>query len=207
MMDDIGRELAAASTQSLLARHLDGDASALEALILRHHSRIERIVRVRLGPSAANQAALPDVLQDVYVRIVERVHRFEHRKESRFIDWVARLAQNVITDGLRRASARKRGGGLADRLRANSAVPAPDELPAVTSAVHSKVARHENAELLDLHLHALSEAHREVIVLRDFAGEDWATIAQVMGRASAAACQELHRRAMTELRRRFQSRT
>jgi DNA-directed RNA polymerase specialized sigma24 family protein len=52
-------------------------------------------------------------------------------------------------------------------------------------------------------LHELSPAHREVIVLRDFAGCDWRTVAERMERPSAEACQELHRRARRELEQRY----
>lgn len=200
-------DTSAQSSLVLLARYRAGEHQALEKLLRRCYPRVERIVRVRLGPALKERDGIADVVQDVFVRIVEGLEKFEARTDSRWIDWVARLAQHEIADHARRAGAKKRGGALAERVRAvaesEDGSPTPADLPADSTAVPSRAARRELTELVDRCLSELSEPHREVILLRDYAGEAWAAIAEQMGRPSPEACQELHRRARRELGRKF----
>lgn len=156
-----------------------------------------------MGPALLARETVADLVQDVFVRVVQGVEGYERRVDSSWIDWVARLAQNEISNHVRRDRAEKRGGALAERVRALAASASSCDAPAETTAVHSKASRREMAELVDECLGELDEPHREVILLRDYAGGDWRTIAEQMGRPSAEACQELHRRARRQLQRRL----
>ena len=198
-----------ANTYTLLERHRAGDAAALETLIKRYYARIKRIVRVRMGTALLARETLDDVVQDVLVRIVESAEKYEQRDDSRWIDYVARLAQNEISNHARRDRAKKRGGGVAQavQMHAESASASQWDVPAETTGVSSKVACAEQAEIVDQCLSELADAHREVILLRDYADCDWRTVAELMQRPSAEACQELHRRARRALGEAFHERS
>ncbi len=197
---------AAQSTYALLRRHRAGDKVALQVLMERYYPRVRRIVRVRLGAALLQRETIDDVVQDVFVRIVEGLIQYEERVDARWIDWVAQLAQNEIANHARRDGTRKRGGDLAARVRSLAESAASFAAAADSTAVHSKVATREAEAIVDQCLHELSEPHREVILLRDYADCDWKTVAEQMGRSTAEACQELHRRALQELRRRYRGR-
>ena len=186
-------------TYVLLARYRAGDAAAMQTLAERYYPRVRAIVRARLGAGLLSRETVDDVVQDVFVRIVESAGRFEQRSDARWIDWVARVAQNRIANVARRDRAQKRGGALRRAIRlhgeSGSCIDVMDE----TASVGSKVARGEQHEMVLQCLGELTEPHREVILLREYAGGDWRMVAEQMGRASAEACQELHRRARLEL--------
>ncbi|MEO6595514.1 MAG: sigma-70 family RNA polymerase sigma factor [Planctomycetota bacterium] len=194
-------------TYELLARYRTGDAAALQVLAERYYPRVEAIVRARLGAALLSRETVADVVQDVFVRIVESAHRFEQRGNARWIDYVARMAQNEIANHARRESAQKRGGALARLLRSQGDSISLLDVADDATSVGSKVARAEQHAILLLCLGELAEPYREVILLRDYAGGDWRTVAEQMGRPSAEACQELYRRARRELGVRMQARS
>ena len=184
----------------LIRRHRAGDDEALGRLIQRYYPRIERMVRVRLGAALRSVETVADVVQDVLVRVLKGLDKFEARDDSRWIQWVAQLAQHEILNHARAERAQKRGGGLAHRVRMHAESATNFEIPAESTGVASKAARHEEVDRLDRCMEHLSEPHREVILSREYAGGDWKTVADCMGR-TPEACQELHRRARMELAR------
>ena len=161
------------------------------------------MARVRVGGRLLQRETIEDVVQDVLVRVLRGLEGYEPRSDARWIDWVARLAQNEISNHARRASAQKRHG-LALELESHADSTADWQLSSPATGASTAAMRREEAELVDSCLAELPEAHREVILWREYAGADWKTVAEEMNRPSAEACQELHRRARQELRRRLQ---
>ena len=186
-------------TFALIERHRAGDPAALEELIEHYYPRIERMIRVRLGATLAARTTVADVVQDVFVRLLKDLDQFEPREDARWIDWIARLVQNELSNQMRRERTLKRSEPEVDRRRGSTASRTSFSVPAETSGVPSKVARDELARIVDECLTQLPEVHREVILLRDYAGADWKDIAEKLQRPSPEACQELYRRARNDL--------
>jgi RNA polymerase sigma factor (sigma-70 family) len=138
------------------------------------------------------------------VRVLEGLVAYEPRGDARWIDWVAKLAQHEIQNHARRERTQKRGGGLAKEIRIHAESAAEWDIPADTTGVHSKVARKETTSMIDRFVNELSDAQREVMLLRAYAGGDWTSVAELMGR-SIGACQELHRRARMALAERLRT--
>lgn len=187
------------NTRILLARHRAGDKTALEILFRRYYPRVARIVRIRLGPARLARASEDDYVQDVFRRMLESIHQYEERSDAHFIDWVAQIAQHVISNHARNDRAQKRGSGLVREMSQLADSSRELDHAAETTAVPDKAAYREDKEHLDACIARLAEPHREVILLRRFTGFDWQTIAEKMGRPSPEACQELYRRAQIAL--------
>lgn len=104
-------EQSSVDTHELLARHRAHDRSALQQIVTRYYSRVERMVRVRMSAFLLARETVADVVQDVFVRVVEGVVGYAPREDARFIDWLARLVQNALVDHVRRGRAHKRSVG------------------------------------------------------------------------------------------------
>lgn len=187
------------ATRELVARSGAGDAAALDRLIRRFYGRVERMVRVRMSQFLRQRQAVVDVVQDVFVRVIMGIERFESRDDARFIDWLARLAQRELANHARREGAHKRAGSLTQRVRRQAEAVDAADLAGDSTGPASNVARRELTDRVDACLAELGEDHREVILLRDYAGGSWRTVAETMGRPSPAACEELYRRAKLAL--------
>ncbi len=193
------------TTQALIARHQAGDLRALERVIERNYARIRSIVRVRAGPALLQRVTVDDILHDVLGRVIDGIEGYVPRSDASWIDWVARLAQNEIANQARHAAALKRGGPTARLVQQHADSASAWDVPDETTGVASKAARQEEVAIFEQCCGELSEPHREVILLR-FAGMDWKSVAEQMGRPSPEACQELFRRARLELCRRISQR-
>ena len=74
-----------------------GDAQAFERLYHRHVGRMQSLAQWLLG-----QEDVDDVLQDIFIRVWEKLHTF--RGQAAFGTWLHRLATNVV---LRRRAQRR----------------------------------------------------------------------------------------------------
>src|SRR5512142_2799600 len=96
-----GARPATVTDEALMTRYQRGDLTALTALVARHKTPLYNFVLRQLrSPLIAE-----DVVQDVFVRIIENAGAFKH--EARFTTWAYTIARNLCVDQMRRASYRR----------------------------------------------------------------------------------------------------
>lgn len=174
-----------------------GDEDALNELFSRYQEPLRRIVRVRLGKRIRQAGALDsmDIVQETFVNAHRKLPDFEIRHERSVIAWLARIAEYQIHDANDYVSAKKRDADRSSRLEdllndEESFDPAADETLPV-----GRVERSELREIVDDCVAELKEEYREVILLRDYAHADWATITEQIGAKNVKAAQATHYRA------------
>lgn len=148
----------------LLDRIREGEASALEELLRRHHSRIHAVCLRILG----HRSDADDAAQNALVSIARNVSTFDGR--SSFSTWAYRVATNAALDEIRRRRRRPR--------------PMID-VDAILERLDDPQAEHdrdvlENRELIERALASLPEEYRVAVVLRDVADLDYEQIANVL---------------------------
>ena len=198
-----------ADTRVLVARYKQGDKTALDALFSRYYERIERIARVRTGPTLLRRMELEDVVQDALVEALRAMDSYEPRQDARFVDWLARIVQNKVANLADRWQAQKRSSEFeaADSGRVHGGSSATGrQFAADTTGVSERASRAEMVEIVDACLAELPDEHREVIVLREYAGGDWEWIAPQVRSSSVHAAQQLYQRARQALRERVRLR-
>jgi RNA polymerase sigma-70 factor (ECF subfamily) len=198
MSDPLTRSL------ELVLRAQGGDREALEKLITRYRERVLKIVRLRLGSKLREQVDSEDILQETFVTAVRLLESFEMRDEASLIHWLARLAERQIIAAADHHGARKRdharnvpltnavstgAGGTRTHLHfAND-----------TTQPLARMQRAEEAHIVEDCLARLPDEYRELILLRNYAGASWDTVAEETGRPSPAAARMMHARALVEL--------
>lgn len=180
-----------ADTFVLVDRAQAGDAGALGLLVTRYYPRIRRIVGIRAGAQVLARDELDDLVQDVLMRVLRGLERFERRGDAQFIQWVSRLASNEIRDKGRRASRRDEESPSESVLR--------ERLASESQSALGRIANREEQDLVDSCLSELDESHREVLLLRDYAGASWEEVQEELQRPSINACQVLYQRARRAL--------
>jgi len=187
-------------TVELVRRAQQGDAAAREALFARYGGRVLAIVRARLGAKLRGALESGDILQEAMLEALRGLERFEMREESSLIRWLAQLVEHRITARASYHGASKRdapvvplegepsaGGSLASELSARQPGPATElESREASDSVQSALAE-------------LPERQRELVLLRDYAGESWDEIAKTIGAPTPAAARMLHARALVRL--------
>ncbi len=186
-------------TLDLVRRAQDGDGEALNRLFDRYQDRVRRIVRIRLGPRLRSRLESADIMQDTFAAAVRRFEDFEMRDDASFIHWLSTIAEHQITDRNDYYSAKKRTAkGEVPMQGADPEAP-KIEPPSERTAPLDALIRSEGAELVEECLSALEERHRDLILLRDYAGFSWKDVAERTGRPTADAAREMHRVALVKL--------
>jgi len=207
-------------SMDLVRRFQGGDEEALNPLLERYQERLRRIVRIRLGSRLRAHVESMDIVQQANMVAMRKLSELQLHDNASILRWLSQIVLNQIRDvhhyfdAERRDVGRKvaldpaRGAGDDERpaLQVAGDDPLPEEL----------AWRSELREILDDSMTQLAEEYREIILRRDYYGEDWATIANELGylarqgEASSSkerldraihSAQEFHRRAWIKLRR------
>jgi RNA polymerase sigma-70 factor (ECF subfamily) len=147
-----------------------GDSQAFERLYRRHVDRIHGLARWLMS-----QEDVEDVLQDIFIRVWEKLHTF--KGDAAFGTWLYRLATNVI---LRRRAER---GTRGERFGGSEVE--------LTRAVADRVTPGLKVDL-EVAVDRLPERAREVFVLHDMAGYKHEEVASLLGISSGTSRSQLH---------------
>lgn len=99
-----------ATTQDLVLKAKDGDASAANELFTRYWPRVVAIVRTRLGKAVRLHIESQDIAQEAIMRALRGLDDFEFRDDSSFIRWLSTLVERRIRDEAEKWNTAKRQG-------------------------------------------------------------------------------------------------
>ncbi len=186
----------------LLAKARGGDEAALNELVARYHDRLRRIVRAKLGSRLRRHMDSVDIVQGTFRTALPRLRELRPDSAAGLLQWLALIALNQIRDESDRWNAAKRDGGREVGLDAcDAAGNALVAEPAAAQVTPSIDAWHRELEqMLDEAVRELPQDQHEVVIMRDYCGEDWDEIARKLGRKNTHAARQLHQRAWIRLR-------
>ncbi|MCA9720632.1 MAG: sigma-70 family RNA polymerase sigma factor [Myxococcales bacterium] len=159
------------SDERLVARLRRGDLAAFDQLYRRYHMRLFGYVRRYVH----ERALAEDLFQDVFMTVL-RDRTFDPER-GRFAPWLFRVARNRCLQETRMRSVRTRRAALVE--------PAPEPAPDPEQAL-SRSSRVQAA------MAGLSEAHRQVLVLKQVAELTYGEIAALLGIAEGTAKSRVH---------------
>jgi RNA polymerase sigma factor (sigma-70 family) len=174
------------STLHVLERAQAGDAVAARVLIARALPSVRRWARGRIPRHARSDADTEDVVQDVFLRTLRRIARFEHRTVGGLQAYLRRAVVNRIRDLIR--GAKRHGTAIEADSHLRDWSPSPLE---------AAIMREQLDRFLEA-LGTLKPADRQVIVWRIELGYTADEIAAKLGKSKAAAGMTVTR-AMTRL--------
>lgn len=175
----------------LLAAAKEGDAAAIEEILERHEKQVFRFGLRMCG----SEEDAREVLQDTLLAAFKGLHEF--RGEAQLSTWLFQIARSFCLKRRRHAV-----GEPVEPLPLESpeAAAVPLESPPPDERAHAR----EMGELLQAAILTLSDAQREVILLRDVENLSADEAARVLGIEVGALKSRLHR-ARLELRTRLSS--
>lgn len=180
-----------------------GDRDAMNELLLRYLPWVRQTVALRLGKPVRACSDLDDLVQESLLDAFVALDRFEDRTEGSFRHWLAAIVLNNVRDAARRAGSRK-PGVRAQPLTETYHTASPGVLPEARDPRPSMIARaNELEERIESAMLALSETHRETLILRDRCDMDYGEIAARLGFKNADTARALYSRALAHLQERL----
>jgi len=102
LLGDHGTCPTSLKTEQLMAEAKAGDKSAINQLLGRHRSSLDRLVRMRLDKKIQNRVGVSDVVQDVLVEANRRLPRYLESPAMPFHLWIRQIAKDRMIDAYRR---------------------------------------------------------------------------------------------------------
>jgi len=87
------------SDQDLIGKYLSGQEPALEVLIRRHKNRVFAYILMIVK----DKDLAEDIFQDTFIKVINTFRSGTYKEEGKFIQWVMRIAHNLIIDYFRKA--------------------------------------------------------------------------------------------------------
>jgi RNA polymerase sigma-70 factor (ECF subfamily) len=201
-MESFSSNSESSTTGRLLSAVADGQAQALETLLAEHRAYIRRVVDVRVEPALRARIDPSDIVQDTLVVASRRIQDFLERRPTSFRLWLRRHAMERLIDARRKHMRHKRDAMRDVPVNDASSMAIAGELLGNRPSEH--IMRHELIAQVRNALEALSEADREILMMRH--GEQLSGIetAELLGISPDAASKRYGRavaRMVTELRR------
>jgi RNA polymerase sigma factor (sigma-70 family) len=85
--------------QDLIGKYLAGNQSSLEKLIRRHKNRVFAYILMIVK----DKELAEDLFQDTFIKVINTIRSGSYKEEGKFIQWVMRIAHNLIIDYFRKA--------------------------------------------------------------------------------------------------------
>jgi len=87
------------SDQDLIGNYLAGHHPSLEQLIRRHKSRVFAYILMIVKEKDLAE----DLFQDTFIKVINTIRSGQYKEEGKFIQWVMRIAHNLIIDYFRKS--------------------------------------------------------------------------------------------------------
>jgi RNA polymerase sigma-70 factor (ECF subfamily) len=179
--------ISAESSLTLLLRAQQGDGVAIEALMARYLSRLQRWASGRVPGPARAMIDTNDVVQDALLNTFRRLDQFTPRHDGALMAYLRTAVANRI-----RMELRRRQPAAVTTVEVDS-LPTPEPSPYETVVGRAAFGAYERA------LEMLDEDDRAAIIARFEMGYSYDALARAMNRPSADAARKLVERAVRRL--------
>lgn len=172
---------------TILHRAAEGDEASWRLIVESYTPRVYGLIRAQCGDGDLAE----EITQSTFCTIASRIGQYT--EVGRFEAWLFRIAMNRLRDEMRR--------------RRRQALPVEEQTlrgVATPSDKGADAPGGEEVEALRAALADLSDADRQVIQLRHYAGLSFARIAQVLGEPLGTVLARQHR-ALKKLRSRIEA--
>lgn len=159
-------EPSTATDRELVEFALQGDQYGYEQLLLRYQDRLFRSISITIG----SQAIAEEIVQEAFIQAFLHLHTMRH--QSTFYTWLYRIALNSRRKNLRHHNRTLQF--VNNVSREDYATTDPNDSPPRSLERKEECARVRSA------LNQLNDKHREILILREFEGFDYQTIADTM---------------------------
>lgn len=158
----------ACSEQQLIRDFLEGNPSSLQELIERHQNRLYSYIFVMVK----DKHLADDIFQDTFVKVINTLKSGAYSDEGKFIQWVMRIAHNLVIDHYRKA---KKVTFAEPKLPSQDII---SNLKVSDPSFEEELITQQIHEDIRVLIEYLPEEQKEVLYLRCYSGLSFKEIAE-----------------------------
>jgi RNA polymerase sigma factor (sigma-70 family) len=158
------------SDNELIAAYMQGDKQSFEALLARHQNKVFNYILSLVK----DKALADDIFQDTYIKIVNTLRSGTYRDEGKYIQWVMRIAHNLVIDHFRRSQ-------RFPTIRTDENFDIFDVLDNSEESIEQKIIRTQIHSDVKKLIRQLPDEQRRVLVMRHYANMSFKDIADKTG--------------------------
>lgn len=156
------------SDQKLISNYLNGDRSSLEHIIKRHQNKVFGYILMMVK----DKSLAEDIFQDTYIKVVKKLQSGSYKEEGKFLQWVMRIAHNLVIDHFRQS-------GRVSMARGNNDYDIFDTIDMLEGSVEDEIITrqiHKDVRKLIRHL---PDEQKRVLIMRHYGDMSFKEIAKV----------------------------
>ena len=154
----------------LIAQYRNGSDAAFDLLVDRYKNKMYTTIFLIVK----DQKIAEDLLQDVFVKVVNTLNSDKYNEEGKFQPWVMRISHNLTIDYFRKA---KRYPTILMEDGSNVF----NSLQFAEENVEDRQVREDNIELVKRLIEELPEAQKQVLIMRHYLDMSFQEIADQTG--------------------------
>ena len=160
----------AISDSQLVSQYKNGSEEAFAELVNRHKNKIYTTIYLIVK----DQYLAEDLLQETYVKVVNKIKSGSYHEEGKFLPWVTRIAHNLAIDHFRKAKrypmiVMEDGNNVFNTLEFSE------------DSIESKKIQQDTHALLKKLIEQLPDSQREVLMMRHYMEMSFREIAEATG--------------------------
>lgn len=158
----------AISDKELISNYLSGNHNSLEILIHRHQNRVFAYILMVVK----DKQLADDIFQDTFIKVINTLRSGSYKEEGKFIQWVMRIAHNLIIDHFRKS---KRIPVIDNK---NEDFDIFDTIKLLDDSVEDRMITDQIHEDLRKLIELLPPEQKEVLVMRHYSEMSFKDIAE-----------------------------
>ncbi len=158
------------SDKELVNSFIDGDKQSFEELVKRHHQKIYGYI----FSLVKDQALADDLIQDVFIKVINTLKAGSYRDEGKFVQWVMRISHNLVIDHFRKSN-------RFPTVRTGEDFDIFDVIGSVEDSIEQELVKKQIREDVKKLIRLLPEEQRRVLIMRHYGEMSFKEIAERTG--------------------------
>ncbi len=157
------------SDKELVEDYINGNQSSFEVLLNRHQARVYSYIQMLVK----DRQLADDIFQDTFIKVIRTLKGGTYNEEGNFIQWVMRIAHNLVIDHFRKSKRLPMTDSGPDDYRGADLLGLSDrsiEEQMITDQIHKDLRK-----MIDF----LPDEQREVLYLRLYVEMSFKEIAEM----------------------------
>ena len=154
--------------QQLIHQFKNGEAEAMETLVLRHKDKLYTSIFLLVK----DKYLAEDLFQDMFTKVIDTFRNNRYTEEGKFLPWAMRIAHNLCVDHFRRVK-------RTPTIKTSDNHDIFEVLNFSNENAEEKMMKNQSYDRIRRMLDLLPEEQREVIVLRHYADLSFKEIASL----------------------------